>query len=66
MFGKPDVERRDGAGALLTWRAERCALILGFSSERLQTAVAGPARTGERAPGLAECVAAVRSRIPVS
>jgi hypothetical protein len=66
MFGKPDVERRDGAGALLTWRAGRCALILGFASERLQTAIAGPPRTGEAAPALAECIAAVRSRIPVS
>lgn len=34
LFGQPDVERRDGAGALLTWRTPTCALALAFAADR--------------------------------
>lgn len=62
IFGAPDVERRDGVGALMIWTTEGCALTLGFAHDRLSTVEAGPRRTGERAPGLPECLAQLRAR----
>jgi hypothetical protein len=32
LFGAPDVERRDGAGAILTWRTRTCAFALAFAA----------------------------------
>lgn len=66
MFGPPDVERRDGAGALLVWTLPTCALTLGFANERLQTVTPGPRRTGDPAPSLQACVAEARARGPSS
>lgn len=66
MFGAPDVERRDGAGALLVWTLPSCALTLGFANERLQTVTPGPRRTGDPAPSLQACAAEARARGPSS
>lgn len=62
MFGPPDVDRRDGAGALLVWTLPHCALTLGFANDRLRTAEPGPRRTGEMAPTLQACIAEARAR----
>jgi len=66
LFGPPDVERRDGAGALLVWTLPSCALTLGFVGERLQSVTPGPRRTGDPAPSLQACVAEARARTPSS
>ncbi|MBL8559547.1 MAG: hypothetical protein JNM47_12545 [Hyphomonadaceae bacterium] len=62
LFGEPDVERRDGIGALMVWTTPGCALALGFAHDRLTTVEPGPRRTGDRAPGLTECLAEMRAR----
>ena len=62
LFGPPDVDRRDGAGALLVWRFPHCALTLGFANDRLHTVEPGPRRTGEAAPTLQTCIGEARSR----
>ena len=62
MFGPPDVDRRDGAGALLVWTLRNCALTLGFANDRLRTVEPGPRRTGDMAPTLQACLAEARSR----
>ena len=66
MFGPPDVERRDGAGALLVWTLPSCALTLGFANDRLRTVEPGPRRTGEMAPTLQACVTEARARAATS
>src|SRR5262245_31148033 len=33
-FGRPDLERREGAGAILTYRLETCALVLVFAADQ--------------------------------
>ncbi|MBY0562699.1 MAG: hypothetical protein K2P58_00835 [Hyphomonadaceae bacterium] len=60
-LGEPDIVRRDGAGAALTYRLDSCALLLLFSADqrnamRLAEAHASPRRTGD-APSLAQCAA---------
>jgi hypothetical protein len=62
MLGAPDVERRDGAGALMVWTTPGCALTLGFAGDRLKVVEPGPRRTGDRAPSIAECLAELRAR----
>lgn len=62
LFGPPDVDRRDGAGALLVWTFPTCALTLGFANDRLRTVEPGPRRTGEAAPTLQACIAEARTR----
>ncbi len=62
LFGPPDVDRRDGAGALLVWTFPNCALILGFANDRLRTVEPGPRRTGQAAPTLQTCIAEARTR----
>jgi hypothetical protein len=66
LLGAPDVERRDGAGALLTWRLDSCALVLGFAADRLSSVSPGPRRIGEAAPALETCIAEAQARIPTS
>lgn len=66
LFGAPDVERRDGVGALMVWTTPGCALALGFANDRLATVEPGPRRTGDAAPSLAECLAELRARPAVS
>lgn len=66
-FGPADVDRREGRGAILTWRLERCALILVFAADatgrlRAQAAEAGPRRAGAPSASLEECVAAAQAR----
>lgn len=62
MFGPPDIERRDGAGALLVWTLPSCALTLGFANDRLRTVEPGPRRTGDAAPSLQTCITEARGR----
>lgn len=66
LFGAPDVDRRDGIGALLVWSTPGCALALGFVNDRLATVEPGPRRTGDRAPSVAECLAELRARATTS
>jgi len=33
LFGKADIDRRDGAGAILTWRTPSCAIVLAFADD---------------------------------
>lgn len=60
-LGAPDISRRDGVGAALTYRFEACALLLLFSADernamRLREAHAGPRRNGSATPSLDQCV----------
>lgn len=66
MFGAPDVDRRDGVGALLVWTLPTCALTLGFAHDRLQSVTPGPRRTGEAAPSLQTCLAEAHARAAAS
>jgi hypothetical protein len=62
LFGAPDVERRDGIGAMMVWTMPGCALTLGFANDRLKVVEPGPRRTGDRAPSVSECLAELRAR----
>lgn len=66
LLGAPDVERRDGVGALMVWTTRGCALALGFANDRLATVEPGPRRTGEPAPSLAQCLGELRDRAATS
>ncbi len=66
MLGPPDVDRRDGAGALLTWRLSGCALVLGFAHDRLTSTAPMPRQTGAPTPSVAQCVDEARARRPQS
>ena len=66
LFGAPDVDRRDGVGALMVWTTPGCALALGFANDRLATVEPGPRRTGDPAPSVAECLAELRARTATS
>ena len=66
LFGAPEVERRDGVGALLVWTTPGCALTLGFANDRLRTVEPGPRRTGDAAPTVQQCLAELRARAPTS
>lgn len=62
VLGAPDITRREGAGAALTYRLENCALLLLFASDQRNTmrlAEAHPSarRAGEAAPSLDQCAA---------
>ncbi len=66
-FGPADVDRREGQGAILTWKLERCALILVFAADaagalRAQAAQAGVRRAGETAVSLDQCLEAAEAR----
>jgi hypothetical protein len=62
LLGPPDVYRRDGVGALLTWRLESCALVLGFVDDRLAHVSPDARIPGAPAPSLNQCVAEARAR----
>jgi hypothetical protein len=66
LLGPPDVERREGAGALLTWRLESCALVLSFTGDRLQSVSPGPRRSGAPAPSIETCVSEAQARLTTS
>jgi hypothetical protein len=62
LLGAPAISRQDGAGAALTYRLERCALLLVFAADarnamRLAEAHPSARRSGEAAPTLNECAA---------
>ena len=66
-LGRPDVDRREGAGAMLAWRLPDCALALGFSTDRqgrlrLTFVQADPPRPGAPAPSHAQCAASAKAR----
>ncbi|MBL8530943.1 MAG: hypothetical protein JNK94_04340 [Hyphomonadaceae bacterium] len=66
-LGRPDVVRRDGAGAALTYRMETCALLLLFAADarnemRLAEAHPSARRAGEAAPSLDQCAAEAATR----
>jgi hypothetical protein len=53
LFGRADVERLDGAGALLTYRTPTCALVLLFAADRagdLRLGATEAAARDQRAP----------------
>ena len=60
-LGPADVARRETEGALLTYRLDTCALVLGFSADndrnemRLALAQPGARSPGTAAPTLADC-----------
>lgn len=67
LLGTPDIERRDGAGAALTYRMENCALLLLFTADarnamRLAEAHPSARRPSEPAPTLAACAAEASNR----
>jgi hypothetical protein len=67
ILGAPDILRQDGAGAVLTYRYDQCALLLLFTADarnemRLAEAHPGPRRSGADAPSLAQCSAEASAR----
>jgi hypothetical protein len=66
-LGRPDVDRREGAGAMLAWRLPDCALALGFAADvrgslRLSLVQADAPRPGSPMPSISQCVASARAR----
>ncbi|MBL8543853.1 MAG: hypothetical protein JNJ63_08570 [Hyphomonadaceae bacterium] len=66
-FGAPDITRREGAGAALTYRLDSCALLLLFAANernemRLTEAHPSARRAGEAAPSLETCAAEAAAR----
>ncbi|MBI1186453.1 MAG: hypothetical protein GC206_03860 [Alphaproteobacteria bacterium] len=61
-LGEADIDNREGVGAMLTYRADACALVLVFASDTLAEAHALPRQTGGAAPALDDCVEAVYAR----
>lgn len=60
VLGAPDVARREGAGAALTYRYETCALLIVFAADesggmRLQQTFAEARRARVDAPDLQSC-----------
>jgi hypothetical protein len=61
-LGEPDIRRREGAGAALTYRLRTCALLLVFTADarnemRLAQAHPSARRAGDAAPTLEQCAA---------
>lgn len=66
-FGAPDITRRDGVGAALTYRFETCALLMLFSADarnamRLREAHASARRVGDAAPSQQQCAGEPRGQ----
>ena len=68
-LGEADIARREGAGAMLTYRAESCALVLIFAGAqgrpnalRLAETLARAREAGAPAPQLDACLAAIEAR----
>ena len=71
LFGKADVERVDGAGAMLTYRTPTCAIVLIFAADRsgdLRLGAAEAAARDQRAPTppLEQCVTEAQARAATS
>ena len=68
LFGPADVERHDGAGAILTWRTATCAIVLVFGGPdlRLGAADVGAKDQHAAAPPLDLCVREALARRNVS
>jgi len=67
LFGPADVERRDGAGAILTYRTPACALALLFAADGAGVLRLGAAEIAARnqrapAPPTEQCVAEAMAR----
>ena len=67
-FGAADIRRQDGAGTLLTYRLDSCALLLVFTADahnamRLAEAHASSRHTGAAAPSLDQCATEVSARV---
>jgi hypothetical protein len=67
LFGRADIERVDGAGAMLTYRMQTCALALVFAAPnggdlRLGAIEAAARNPRTPAPSLAQCVSEARAR----
>lgn len=67
LFGTADVERVDGAGAILTYRTPSCALVLVFAADRagdLRLGAFDAAPRDQRAirPALEACVTEALAR----
>ncbi len=67
VLGPADIARQDGAGAVLTYRFEHCALLLLFASDarnalRLAEAHASARRGGEAMPSLDQCAGEAPAR----
>ncbi|MES1201008.1 MAG: hypothetical protein ABUS57_06120 [Pseudomonadota bacterium] len=66
-LGAADIRRQDGAGTLMTYRLDTCALMLVFSADgqntmRLSEAHPSARRVGEAAPSLDQCANEVSAR----
>lgn len=61
-LGAADIDSREGAGAMLTYRTDVCALVLLFASGALAEAHSMPRHAGETPAGLDDCVEAVYAR----
>jgi hypothetical protein len=71
LFGKADVERRDGKGAMLTYKTATCAMVLVFAADRigdLRLDLVDAAARDQRAsnPPLDQCVSEALARVKVS
>jgi len=61
-LGSPDVSRREGQGALWTYRKETCVLFVYFAAPpgeplKVTGLSAGPRKAGETAPTVDVCLA---------
>jgi hypothetical protein len=68
-LGAADITRQDGVGAALTYRLDRCALLLLFAADqsnamRLREAHASARHAGEAAPSLEQCATEADARRP--
>lgn len=66
-LGAPDIRRREGAGAALTYRLRTCALLLVFTADarnemRLAEAHPSARRAGDAAPTLDQCAVELADR----
>ena len=62
LLGPPDIDRRDGIGALLTWRLQSCALVLGFANDRLVSTDIAARQQGAATPTAAQCITEAQAR----
>lgn len=67
LMGQPDLVRREGAGAAITYRYQQCALLLLFTADdrntmRLREASPGARQSGAQAPTLDQCAVEADAR----
>ncbi len=67
LLGPPHIARRDGKGAILTWRTPACALVLVFAEQggalRLGALDVAARTHAAPAPPLSVCVAEARGAL---